>query len=125
MKTTEERMVEACTIEVRKALGLSPPPGGGYGYVPSAADVFLCRELDDIRGQLENARAQLGMLNVPSQARSTFAMPGPATENVFIKATADAIRKIRAQGLEPHEVELFTEEVDGRILLRWRKRSGE
>lgn len=35
------------------------------------------------------------------------------------------ISKIRAEGLDPHDVELFTEETpDGRLLLRWRPRSG-
>jgi hypothetical protein len=60
-----------------------------------------------------------------SRVRSPFAMPASDRhQNVFMKATDEAIRKIRAQGLDLDEVELFTEEEDGRILLRWRKRIG-
>ena len=88
-KTTEERMVKECTDLLRAELGLTPAPGGGICHKPTFEGAFLCRELDDIRGQLARALGQLGMLGLPDvdadehgahRHRKVFSrMPQPST----------------------------------------------
>jgi hypothetical protein len=64
-KSTEERLRETVSKETTAFLAASFVGNPFYSHDLTASEAFLCREFDDIRGQLASALGQLGMLGLP------------------------------------------------------------
>lgn len=64
-QTTEERLRETVSKGTTASLARSFGGNPFYSHDVTPAEAFLCRELDEIRGQLARALGQLGMLGLP------------------------------------------------------------